>query len=162
QHRAREADILRQDLDRPWALRARMHERQCLADKGVAQARQPSGLHRGQVRKISPYDLDEHQLAQLGEHALPPRALLSRFHPRKMNELVEPGRIIPLAVPGFDDAWQVVEERIERLRIAGEESADKLGRDRPVAAVGDGEWQLAADTIKPRYKRVGAHAGTAR
>ena len=71
---------------------------------------------------------------------------------------------LPCWVSGLDDRRQVVEKRIERLGIAGEEAADELGRGRPVAAIVDEERQLAGSgsVERARCDGIGAHAGTAR
>ena len=56
------------------------------------------------------------------------------------------------------------EKRIERLSIAGQEAADKLGRGRPGAPKVDAEWQLAASGCvnHARSEGIGAHARAAR
>ena len=110
------------------------------------------------------HHLYEHQLAQFGEDAFAAGALVRRFHHCKTNELAEPACITALWVSGLDHGRQVLEKRIERPRIAGEEAADELGRGRPVAAVVDEERQLAGSggVERVRCDRIGAHAGAAR
>src|SRR5262245_12125079 len=86
--------------------------------------------------------LDEHQFAQFGEHAFASGALVGRFHHRHADELAKPALIATLRDAGLDDRWQIVEERIERLSVAGKEAADEPGGSRSVSPKVDEEGQL--------------------
>src|SRR5262249_11231837 len=118
--------------------------RQCLAHEGIAQAGEPPRLFRWQGLKMPANYLDEHQLAQFGEHAFASGALVGRFHHRHADELAKPALIATLRDAGLDDRWQIVEERIERLSVAGKEAADEPGGSRSVSPKVDEEGQLAA------------------
>lgn len=97
-------------------------------------------------------NLDEHQLAQFGQHAFTAGALVRRFHHRHADELAKPASVAALRVAGLDDRRQIVEQRIERLGIASKVAADELGRDRPIAAVADDERR---ERVMPSSDRGG-------
>src|SRR5262245_18105040 len=87
--------------------------------------------------------LDEHQFAQFGEHAFASGALVGRFHHRHADELAKPALIATLRDAGLDDRWQIVEERIERLSVAGKEAADEPAEvgPSPPRLMKKGSWQ---------------------
>jgi hypothetical protein len=164
EQRARLAYLRGQLLDRPVMGCLRMHQRQRLADEGVAQAGEPASLLGRQGFQVLPYDLDEHQLAQLGEDAFAADALLPRFHHRQADELADPIGVACLWGAGLDHARQILEQRIERLGITGEIPANELGRGRSIAAIAQGKRQFAAGggIQRATRRRLGAHAGPAR
>ena len=140
-----------------------MHQRQGLADKRVAQTCQPAGLLGWQGLEISTNHLDEHQLAQLRQHAFAAGALLGRFHRRQADELAEPVGVVAGLVSGRDHRRQIVDQRIERLGITSEEPADELGGDRSLGAIIDEDRQLTGGGRVERARRsaVSPHARTA-
>ena len=80
-----------------------------------------------------------------------------------MDELAEPVRIPFLWVSGLDHWREVIEKRIERLGIAGEEAADELGLRTGTAKV-DLEGQLpgVGSIDHARTEWITAHAWPAR
>ena len=113
---------------------------------------------------MAAHHLDEHQLAQLRQHALAAGALVRLIRPGEADELAEPRGIAARGASGLDDRRQVVEQRIERLGVAGEEAADQLHRGRPALADAAEERQRSGGggvELGLRH-RLGAHAGRAR
>src|SRR5215472_7122070 len=111
----------------------------CISDsalptKGSPQTRQPAGLFRRKRLQMPAHHLDEHQLAEFGEDAFAAGALVRRFLERKTDELAEPACVTVLGISSLDHGRQILEQRIERPRIAGEIAADDPGRGSPVTA----------------------------
>ena len=107
--------------------------------------------------------LYEHKLAQFRENAFTAGALVGRLHHRLTDHLANPACVAILWISSLDHRRQVFEKGIERLSIAGQEAADKLGRGRPVAPKVDEERQLAASGCVNHAggERIGAHARAA-
>src|SRR5262245_50340648 len=113
-------------------------------------------------------DLDEHQLAQLGEHALAASALFGRFHHRHTNELMnyltKQARVAVMRAARLNDWRQIVKEGIERLGVAGKEPAYEPAR-RSISVKVDEERQLASaghSVMGIRCVGISPHAWTAR
>ena len=164
QDRTRLPDLLGQFLDRPVLGRPCMHQRQRLADEGSRRpASQPacSGGNVCKYRRTTSMNISSLSLART--LSPPARFSADSMAAKRMNwpsQLASP----VLRIAGLDHARQVLEQRIERLGIAGEIAAHEIGRGRAVAAVAQGERQSTRGRGIERggLDRLGAHAGAAR
>src|SRR5258708_37810207 len=113
-------------------------------------------------------DLDEHQLAQLGQHAFTTGTLVGRFHGCKADELTEPGRLVIFRISRPDDRRQIIKKRIERPSITREITANKLDGNRAPLPKVASQWKYTVPgrlqclrrnlgrphaRTAPRYKR---------
>jgi len=111
-------------------------------------------------------DLDEEQFRQPVEDDLAAGPLVARLLGGEADELVEqPGRRSRRTAPESNEAWQGIQQRIERTRVASEEAANQLGVVRTIVTgtivAGPQRERQGVGVLRPAVNlpvRFGAHA----
>jgi len=88
---------------------------------------------------VPAHHLDEHQLAELGQHTLATGAFLPRLLHGKLDEGRKSSTVVPLR---HHHRRKGLEQGVEGLRVAGEETAHNVARGTVVASQVKNERQL--------------------
>jgi hypothetical protein len=151
-------------FDRPTEGWSRVNQRERPAHGRIAQARQPTGLLRRQRLDVTPHHVDEHQFAELRQHAFAAGAFVGNFGHREVDELAEPAGIVAARVAGFQHRRQRFDQRIERTGIASEIATYQPGGNIAAVRKVDMQWKTArvGHVEEIGGRRRCPHAGGAR
>src|ERR1700735_1238085 len=110
-----------------------MDQRQRLAHGGIAQTREPTGLLVRQRRDVAPHPFNEHQFAELRQHALASGALIGDFGDRELDELAKPAGVVAARVPRLQHRRQGFEQWFEWTGAPREIAAYEFAGTLPAA-----------------------------
>src|ERR1700722_4746722 len=100
-----------------------MDQRPRLSHGGIAQTREPTGLLVRQRRDVAPHHFNEHQFAELCQHALATGALICHFGDRELDELAKPAGVVAAWVARLQHRRQCFEQRVEWTGVTSEIAA---------------------------------------
>lgn len=121
QGRSRQADFVSEFFDAPRVIGLCMHAFERLADKAVAQSRQPSGCVLGQRIEIAAGGIDEHHFCQPFKHGITAGAGAAGFGHRLVDDACD--SVAGVSRSQVQNAGKHRNERVERLEVATEKPA---------------------------------------